>query len=160
MVTYVNEYGLSPLARGNPAGHAATSLPQRPIPARTGQPGVRPCLHPPTWAYPRSHGATRGRHCSWMGGVGLSPLARGNQVETKLLADGSGPIPARTGQPNPWPPAQQPFWAYPRSHGATLIWPSFSEGTSGLSPLARGNPYLLGWWQVFAGPIPARTGQP
>ena len=94
------------------------------------------------------------------GQEGLSPLARGNQTGSGDALGASGPIPARTGQPAPSPPKRAQVWAYPRSHGATLLDNQGVRNRRGLSPLARGNPDVLALPGVAAGPIPARTGQP
>ncbi len=51
-------------------------------------------------AYPRSHGATTIQVNGGGGMQGLSPLARGNLAPMQSEGVGSGPIPARTGQPN------------------------------------------------------------
>ena len=91
--------GLSPLARGNPSAMVKRMGYARPIPARAGQPrqcaGVRQCAG----AYPRSRGATRPIAEGIAGTEGLSPLARGNQVQSSSCARKHGPIPARAGQP-------------------------------------------------------------
>ena len=50
--------GLSPLARGNLRNPGAAGSGFGPIPARTGQPGIRKLCHKCLRAYPRSHGAT------------------------------------------------------------------------------------------------------
>ena len=92
--------------------------------------------------------------------MGLSPLARGNpggQVLTRLA---QGPIPARTGQPELPPSASATAGAYPRSHGATAPGRGSAPIHTGLSPLARGNPYAGRHEKAASGPIPARTGQP
>ena len=113
------EAGLSPLARGNHErggqGHAAAG----PIPARTGQPRYLHARRWMMWAYPRSHGATRGAVAWLAGNGGLSPLARGNPTKRHQPCTGHGPIPARTGQPRCGDCTEALRRAYPRSHGAT-----------------------------------------
>ena len=74
--------GLSPLARGNLKQMAMPKLAVGPIPARAGQPASpRESTHP-SWAYPRSRGATRSRSRAAPSKKGLSPLARGNPEHT------------------------------------------------------------------------------
>ena len=92
--------------------------------------------------------------------TGLSPLARGNLHAGLPGQLGSGPIPARAGQPcGRWCSAIRRR-AYPRSRGATGLNEYERGGKWGLSPLARGN-LSSRWWRLLAaGPIPARAGQP
>ena len=131
--------GLSPLARGNLAGEAPDGLTTGPIPARTGQPRRWANRTSATAAYPRSHGATATRPVEASYLVGLSPLARGNLKHDNRLENLEGPIPARTGQPPRGPWKRRIWWAYPRSHGATVRSPPKPRRYMGLSPLARGN---------------------
>ena len=131
-----------------------------PIPARTGQPWTPFGTRRESGAYPRSHGATFSEIFGGVQYLGLSPLARGNLLGALGLQRTNGPIPARTGQPQPGSQCHRPPGAYPRSHGATVPWMAPPTVIVGLSPLARGN--LSGWkfLQLRCGPIPARTGQP
>ena len=71
-----------------------------------------------------------------------------------------GPIPARTGQPLAYYWRSRAMRAYPRSHGATVLARGVDASHEGLSPLARGNLIGFAIVGVWAGPIPARTGQP
>ena len=73
--------GLSPLARGNHAGHCRAHLAGRPIPARAGQPPSRGARAGLCWAYPRSRGATVDGGNLLLQVQGLSPLARGNHPD-------------------------------------------------------------------------------
>ena len=114
------EGGLSPLARGNPWLAMFGGPSSGPIPARTGQPRRRQTASLCSRAYPRSHGATGGSDLEDDPVVGLSPLARGNRSTAGVQTGVRGPIPARTGQPVAATWKMTPWWAYPRSHGATL----------------------------------------
>ena len=134
--------GLSPLARGNPAGGRPRAGDGGPIPARTGQPRQVFRLGLSQRAYPRSHGATEYTAVNSKKKEGLSPLARGNLTPLSQVTMPNGPIPARTGQPVCLRAMRWGWRAYPRSHGATVIAPVLSTSTGGLSPLARGNPDL------------------
>ena len=94
------------------------------------------------------------------GARGLSPFARGNLAELDDVLLNHGPIPVRTGEPQPstakpWPPR-----AYPRSHGGTAWQAIKTQVFPGLSPFARGNRRIK--MRVFNGwgPIPVRTGEP
>ena len=152
--------GLSPLARGNQWWHRARHRFPGPIPARTGQPLIQNFQRHLQKAYPRSHGATC-RSVRTTGATrGLSPLARGNPTNTAMAQMPSGPIPARTGQPELGGFQLETEGAYPRSHGATCVWWALSTMAMGLSPLARGNHERPRQAQQRSGPIPARTGQP
>ena len=71
-------YGLSPLARGNPAWVVAVAAWVGPIPARAGEPAADVGQRMGDGAYPRSRGGTLALQCGQVGSQGLSPLARGN----------------------------------------------------------------------------------
>ena len=152
--------GLSPLARGNRLRDLVFLIFCGPIPARTGQPAGRACARHSFRAYPRSHGATCAPPLLLPAVQGLSPLARGNHDRGLNARQDSGPIPARTGQPQALLGSGLFFRAYPRSHGATLAGRALRNRRRGLSPLARGNLGLAGKPRHKLGPIPARTGQP
>ncbi len=92
--------------------------------------------------------------------AGLSPLARGNLYPVTHAIAGAGPIPARAGQPPSGRPAHPPWWAYPRSRGATPCRQASKRQRRGLSPLARGNRRPGRSHDARGGPIPARAGQP
>ena len=137
---YTPAVGLSPLARGNRRPCRCSPVIFGPIPARAGQPGSINARAMAFRAYPRSRGATwacaRWSACAG----GLSPLARGNLYQQDSVNSGTGPIPARAGQPPPFLATGACMRAYPRSRGATL----------------HGD--VLGL--AARGPIPARAGQP
>ena len=89
----------SPLARGNRVDGEAVCSSNGPIPARAGQPDLREAEAMLIRAYPRSRGATA-LILNWrQSAEGLSPLARGNLLDSQELFDRVGPIPARAGQP-------------------------------------------------------------
>jgi len=93
--------GLSPLARGNPVRHEFPDPTPGPIPARAGEPQLPKSCQLRPWAYPRSRGGTlrASSSCSFV--MGLSPLARGNPRQRRVLTASAGPIPARAGEPLP-----------------------------------------------------------
>ena len=70
--------GLSPRARGNPAGSAPSSPPSRSIPACAGEPVVRMLNDDPRKVYPRVRGGTSKPTVTEGADSGLSPRARGN----------------------------------------------------------------------------------
>ncbi len=152
--------GLSPLARGNHSLPIQPGARPGPIPARAGQPCSRKKVSAPCRAYPRSRGATTP---TWIWAAcksGLSPLARGNRRRSRAVLIRVGPIPARAGQPSRAGALSYLIRAYPRSRGATPTGSWYLLASWGLSPLARGNPPVLGGWCRTCGPIPARAGQP
>ncbi len=172
--------GLSPLARGNQRGARVALVVEGPIPARAGKPSWPSSTPAPHRAYPRSRGETP-RSVSQAGRrEGLSPLARGNLVHHREVKASPGPIPARAGKPRLQAHDRAGRGAYPRSRGETHDELQQQFPRSGLSPLARGNPWTT--WQSFgrtglsplargnrrgcvlgaagAGPIPARAGKP
>ncbi len=154
------EPGLSPLARGNLLNAERGVVHPGPIPARAGQPRADRLVGQTEGAYPRSRGATSRMAISSSRVHGLSPLARGNHPMTTHHTLGSGPIPARAGQPQSSARARCRLGAYPRSRGATRSTRTKKEAATGLSPLARGNRRPLALPVVLPGPIPARAGQP
>ena len=152
--------GLSPLARGNPRRGAGGHQPQRPIPARAGEPVCAGTHWPWSRAYPRSRGGTVNGKVNAGNRGGLSPLARGNREYGGEGVDSAGPIPARAGEPKSPERSPSATTAYPRSRGGTWVWGSASKPSAGLSPLARGNLPGLVSWGMRCGPIPARAGEP
>ncbi len=152
--------GLSPLARGNRSFVFSNRAGQGPIPARAGQPMTTRRRTTPARAYPRSRGATALPSSRISSMKGLSPLARGNRLETAYDAVPHGPIPARAGQPSGSTTMRSLSGAYPRSRGATTAGINRDYDDQGLSPLARGNPRQPDSTDARSGPIPARAGQP
>ena len=152
--------GLSPLARGNLAVAHAPGIDVGPIPACAGQPKAHiPCACRKT-AYPRLRGATFDRSSSFAANEGLSPLARGNQLQRQRAVQRVGPIPACAGQPAPLGAGPEGDGAYPRLRGATRFSAGCGAGCWGLSPLARGNHVAQVPLARRRGPIPACAGQP
>ena len=92
-------WGLSPLARGNPAPPARREQGRGPIPAGAGKPAPSVKKRRTAWAYPRWRGETRRPLGIAEFPKGLSPLARGNPGELIARSDESGPIPAGAGKP-------------------------------------------------------------
>ena len=152
--------GLSPLARGNRSDLDGTTKVLGPIPACAGQPA--PVLSTPlkTRAYPRLRGATAATLAGPQAEKGLSPLARGNLHGGYLAVLRQGPIPACAGQPILPVHTVWDLGAYPRLRGATLRTQVVPTASTGLSPLARGNPHAVFEELVVGGPIPACAGQP
>ena len=72
------QWGLSPLARGNPLGRPSRLACPGSIPARTGEPDWIQSEWCTVRVYPRSHGGTVEVVKDASGHWGLSPLARGN----------------------------------------------------------------------------------
>ena len=152
--------GLSPHARGNRSGRAAGHAIRGPIPACAGQP-IRPGnCSPANRAYPRMRGATSTALAGPRMGRGLSPHARGNQIDARHFQVNSGPIPACAGQPPRQRSGRGHRRAYPRMRGATFCPGIRRLLHGGLSPHARGNPMLCHSRAGLYGPIPACAGQP
>src|SRR5690606_8614820 len=93
------EDGLSPLARGNPAGHVESVHHLGSIPARAGEP--RPTQPGSDFipVYPRSRGGPPTAQLVSLPMEGLSPLARGNPQRLDFCPQRVGSIPARAGEP-------------------------------------------------------------
>jgi len=152
--------GLSPLARGNHGNFLKPVCHFGPIPARAGEPGIRPKPTSLCTAYPRSRGGTGAGDITIGFREGLSPLARGNPVSPCFLSHTQGPIPARAGEPAGIGAGGHIVRAYPRSRGGTKRGVDEAEMRAGLSPLARGNRETASFVRPGKGPIPARAGEP
>ena len=132
-------WGLSPYTRGNPAGGISPHSHQRSIPVHTGKPG-QAGLHGIFFGvYPRTHGETTGTPDRPTMIQGLSPYTRGNQLQARPLAFGSGSIPVHTGKPHDFYCVCDESWVYPRTHGETPLCPPCTFAVWGLSPYTRGN---------------------
>ncbi len=157
---YLKIRGLSPHARGNPAGTASGDGYEGPIPACAGEPQRGGRQHKCGRAYPRMRGGTRGvglcGHPSW----GLSPHARGNHAGSVLGGNSPGPIPACAGEPCTCATTMLASRAYPRMRGGTIDLSNNPCVVRGLSPHARGNRMGAGEAPTPSGPIPACAGEP
>ena len=110
--------------------------------------------------YPRSRGGTANKKARLIPFVGLSPLARGNLVHLDGSGVLGGSIPARAGEPVKRHVRQARIRVYPRSRGGTKETFDGRLYRLGLSPLARGNRFLLHLSPRWCGSIPARAGEP
>ena len=152
--------GLSPLARGNHAGHRCLHGRIGPIPARAGEPRARRPATRCRRAYPRSRGGTERINQQNLMYQGLSPLARGNPHVMRRHIGQQGPIPARAGEPSLDSRISMRDRAYPRSRGGTATTEWLTSISPSLSPLARGNRGPGARLLLEGGPIPARAGEP
>ena len=110
--------------------------------------------------YPRTRGATYALPVLAVVGSGLSPHARGNQVDLSGDYPQLGSIPARAGQPRRSRGHHRPHWVYPRTRGATHQPRHNPRSVHGLSPHARGNHSSVAGESGVERSIPARAGQP
>ena len=133
-------------------------MPDRSIPARTGEPSVSQTHPPPTPVYPRTYGGTADSERWPRPTLGLSPHVRGNLVSRPAGARRDGSIPARTGEPVSSSTAGNIWRVYPRTYGGTHRPTRVVSSKHGLSPHVRGNPYGLSRAARHKGSIPARTG--
>ncbi len=130
--------GLSPLARGTHLFPHPVIYLQRFIPAGAGNTRKETHRRPPRSVYPRwrrEHSMTNNQLTSTHG---LSPLARGTQIEIDQQIRSARFIPAGAGNTHPDLPERVKAAVYPRwrgEHGDLLNLP---PGINGLSPLARG----------------------
>ncbi len=160
MLNRLSVTGLSPPARGNHLNMQFGFTHSGPIPASAGEPHRRLRGHSTSRAYPRQRGGTRRRGLALKADVGLSPPARGNQVDVEPDRPGVGPIPASAGEPRGSVVQKSAAGAYPRQRGGTRMKPNRIPPAQGLSPPARGNHCppldIIG----EGGPIPASAGEP
>ena len=131
--------GLSPLARGNPAGFDVVGVDTGSIPARAGEPINHDDCEDMPPVYPRSRGGTVQTIGPRFHDDGLSPLARGNRLDGVSRLPRIGSIPARAGEPFPTCACSGIGSVYPRSRGGTATYATAMPVVLGLSPLARGN---------------------
>ena len=111
-------------------------------------------------AYPRACGATRRVSSDRSTSHGLPPRVRGNRRRTAAWRGGSGPTPARAGQPLPSNPRTTSAMAYPRACGATEYDRLRPFEEDGLPPRVRGNHVTIRRFWTSERPTPARAGQP
>ena len=153
-------WGLSPLARGNPGHCAGAMLAGGSIPACAGEPGTSTATSVLQRVYPRLRGGTAVRansaHCS----RGLSPLARGNRSVSKNISRAQRSIPACAGEPASCALRRCSSRVYPRLRGGTVSHGILESRRQGLSPLARGNRGASGLHLAGRGSIPACAGEP
>ena len=152
--------GLSPHARGNPAGAHDARGRARSIPARAGQPPHHAQQAHISRVYPRTRGATGVQHGGKWLIEGLSPHARGNRWCVAYSIVKVRSIPARAGQPIIAVARANEYEVYPRTRGATMPKPWCLRAIAGLSPHARGNLADARKALYKHRSIPARAGQP
>ncbi len=152
--------GLSPQARGNPGFRVFALRVEGPIPAGAGEPTMRSWICGRPRAYPRRRGGTLTKAQIENLQAGLSPQARGNPLAQRRRHRHQGPIPAGAGEPSPRLTLATSETAYPRRRGGTRICIRATCSSAGLSPQARGNPYLHPCNLQQCGPIPAGAGEP
>ena len=111
--------GLSPRVRGNQGFTPTQTRMQRSIPARAGEPGLRPSSNTRGTVYPRACGGTRAGRITSRSIFGLSPRVRGNLRDEDVRTFWLRSIPARAGEPGAFSTAIPFQWVYPRACGGT-----------------------------------------
>ena len=156
----LEDWGLSPHARGNRLDERAHVFGCGSIPARAGEPAAWLDAACSCGVYPRTRGGTRLGVFRQNGNWGLSPHARGNRQCRSTVEGRDRSIPARAGEPGRQ--SRQPVFlgVYPRTRGGTIIAEIRKRVTAGLSPHARGNRRLHGCLWCIRRSIPARAGEP
>ena len=156
----IQDWGLSPRARGNLANRTLYLKGQGTIPACAGEPSQAPPCSTPPGDYPRVRGGTgdAGHGFSWE--KGLSPRARGNRRGIGFMAILVGTIPACAGEPCRLRGRRAPAGDYPRVRGGTATSASPGPLVAGLSPRARGNHKIFLPGVPPLGTIPACAGEP
>ena len=154
------EWGLSPLARGNRRSGALAQSRCGSIPACAGEPLAAAAGASGLGVYPRLRGGTKRSRLRPAMAYGLSPLARGNPLGAAALDGQHGSIPACAGEPCPAPAHCALGRVYPRLRGGTTSQRGINLIKEGLSPLARGNPAGQQDFTDALGSIPACAGEP
>ena len=152
--------GLSPRVRGNRPRSAANLCWRGSIPARAGEPRIRPGCRRVAEVYPRACGGTCSVLIASDPNAGLSPRVRGNRYGDIRDSRLSGSIPARAGEPAWCNSATRRLQVYPRACGGTFSSSTATSQTSGLSPRVRGNRLADELPGAAQGSIPARAGEP
>ncbi len=154
----IEEFGLSPLARGtlNEVGDCGCDL--RFIPAGAGNTRQLKPRKVMLSVYPR----WRGEHSSWLICVlmlsGLSPLARGTHHGRPCVTSNHRFIPAGAGNTENQPAYSDTSPVYPRWRGEHVQATGKDDIYAGLSPLARGTPDTSTASDMGARFIPAGAG--
>ena len=95
--------GLSPRVRGNLPVWAHVCHVTGSIPARAGEPWLIPASNTAWTVYPRACGGTSQCIDEGLAQCGLSPRVRGNPPGNAQARTVARSIPARAGEPTPWP---------------------------------------------------------
>ena len=156
----VQQNGLSPRVRGNPAAAASRRRPAGSIPASAGEPGVSAGSGGVEVVYPRECGGTSVSATLEHRRGGLSPRVRGNQTQSGFLEKGLRSIPASAGEPLVIRLNLPPQTVYPRECGGTLLIFTHAPKPTGLSPRVRGNLHKRDAERPCEGSIPASAGEP
>ena len=130
--------GLSPLARGTHRHVNINNCHLRFIPAGAGNTCVPQMRKPARTVYPRWRGEHPCMSHQQQYGLGLSPLARGTPIISRLVAAIPRFIPAGAGNTPPERGNSHYISVYPRWRGEHTGFVSAADAELGLSPLARG----------------------
>ena len=122
-IDHAENWGLSPLVRGNRFRRRDLFCAHGSIPARAGKPCTSRIVCTCTWVYPRSCGETYSTIRFTDSGMGLSPLVRGNHRIPSRYHVNNGSIPARAGKPIRREVGLCRIRVYPRSCGETISKP-------------------------------------
>ena len=153
-------WGLSPWARGIRRRRSRHVGRWGSIPVGTGNPPAWPSRRCTSGVYPRGHGESWPSRSPASSGAGLSPWARGIQVDVQPDPEGSRSIPVGTGNPRRARRRSARRRVYPRGHGESLLPLVRTRFYGGLSPWARGIQISVAWWRGGGGSIPVGTGNP
>ena len=151
--------GSSPLTRGKhptpPRGVGERGL----IPAHAGKTRARRLDGFTGWAHPRSRGENRVGPVLLRGRRGSSPLTRGKQFPSGLIAARVGLIPAHAGKTIDGLSFQWGREAHPRSRGENVLIVGEDVCVTGSSPLTRGKRWVFPGADSGHGLIPAHAGK-
>ncbi len=151
--------GLSPHARGKPESLQGGQGRGGPIPACAGETALCPAELRARWAYPRMRGGNKPDWLVVASLQGLSPHARGKLEGAGKAQSTPGPIPACAGETTSCIESKRAHRAYPRMRGGNFLYFTGSWGLPGLSPHARGKPFVKYSRKDSHGPIPACAGE-
>ncbi len=152
--------GLSPPARGSLLFGSLAPTARGSIPARAGEPHCRSPVGSQRRVYPRPRGGAPrtpvGCALCW----GLSPPARGSPDHPYPITSGGRSIPARAGEPSTCCFLSICLMVYPRPRGGAGEISLSPAEAQGLSPPARGSPFISQTHGLQVRSIPARAGEP
>ena len=152
--------GPSPRVRGIRGGEAVSGTRRRSIPARAGNPRAMSAAARVARVHPRACGESFSERAVRVAARGPSPRVRGIRSSPCSPAMHRGSIPARAGNPIPFPAAAAAAGVHPRACGESSVGGRCGVGGGGPSPRVRGilahpTPRL-----ERCGSIPARAGNP
>ena len=152
--------GPSPRERGSREAVPECRVVAGSIPARAGEPVSLYKSRILFRVHPRASGGAFPGQAEPCANLGPSPRERGSRLPLNRLAQGSGSIPARAGEPSARRSSATDSRVHPRASGGAYPRPSPHNLLRGPSPRERGSRRTHLPQAILGGSIPARAGEP